>query len=112
VAPRALRFCHFKFSDDGITNEVAEGRRVSAYFVPVPATRNRGAKQRLFDTEWTAHRIRPNQFINQVRARVSLWRRRGRPGITKTSARLLEHRTNPDCEKSLFFCQIEAAETA
>ena len=27
---------HFKFDKDGITDEVVKGRRVSAYFVPVP----------------------------------------------------------------------------
>lgn len=28
-----------------------------------------------FDTEWTRDRIEENQFINQVRAKVGLWRR-------------------------------------
>ena len=26
---------HFKFTDEGITNEVIDGRRVSSYFVPI-----------------------------------------------------------------------------
>ncbi len=26
---------HFRFSDDGITDEVAEGRRESGYFLPI-----------------------------------------------------------------------------
>jgi type III restriction enzyme len=26
---------HFRFSDEGITNEVVAGRRTSAYFVPI-----------------------------------------------------------------------------
>ncbi len=30
---------HFLFTDDGISNEIVEGRRVSAYFVPVPAAK-------------------------------------------------------------------------
>lgn len=47
---------HFRFADDGITNEVVEHRRVSSYFVPVPATRKRG-KNRALDTEWTAERV-------------------------------------------------------
>jgi type III restriction enzyme len=29
---------HFKFSDEGITNEVVEARRVSSYFVPIPCS--------------------------------------------------------------------------
>ncbi len=36
---------HFKFSEDGITNETAETRRVSAFFVPVPRSKKRSPKQ-------------------------------------------------------------------
>jgi len=35
---------HFKFSDEGITNEVVEARRISAYFIPIPRPRKRGAQ--------------------------------------------------------------------
>ena len=35
---------HFRFSDDGITNEIVEERRVSSYFVPIAATKKK-AKQ-------------------------------------------------------------------
>ena len=28
---------HFRFTEDGITDEIVETRRVSAYFVPIPA---------------------------------------------------------------------------
>ncbi len=31
---------HFKFSDDGITNEIVEVRRVSSYFVPIANTQD------------------------------------------------------------------------
>jgi len=27
---------HFRFDDDGITNEIVRGRRLSQYFIPVP----------------------------------------------------------------------------
>jgi len=27
---------HFKFNEDGITNEIIDSRRISAYFVPIP----------------------------------------------------------------------------
>jgi type III restriction enzyme len=30
---------HFRFDDDGITDQVDEGRRRSEYFVPVPQTK-------------------------------------------------------------------------
>ena len=49
---------HFRFDDDGITNEIVDGRRVSSYFVPIPASKKRkGAGQLTFDTEWTQDRI-------------------------------------------------------
>ena len=102
---------HFRFSDEGITNEIAKERRVSSYFVPVPQPRKRG-KQLLLGTEWVEDRIQENEFINDVRARVAIWRKGGYPGITKTTARLLQYWSNPDREKKLFFCQIEALETA
>ena len=101
---------HFQFGDDGITNEIVEQRRVSSYFIPVAQPKKRG-KQLVLDTEWTKDRIEENKFINDVRARVTLWRRGGYPGITKTSSRLLEYWQNPDRERKLFFCQIEALET-
>lgn len=102
---------NFKFSDEGITNEIVEGRRISSYFIPVAQPRKKG-KQLVIDTEWTQDRVEENKFINDVRARVSLWRAGGYPGITKTSAQLLEYWTNPERERKLFFCQIEALETA
>lgn len=102
---------HFRFSDEGITNEIVESRRGSAYFIPVPRSRKRSQAGTLFDTEWTEDRIEENEFINQVRSRVSLWRSRGRPGISRTTARLLDHWMRPDREDRLFFCQIEALET-
>ena len=78
---------HFKFTEDGITDEIVEARRVSSYFVPIPQPRKR-SKQLAF-SEWTQDRIEENKFINQIRERVAIWRRGGDTGITKTTARLL-----------------------
>src|SRR4030043_895850 len=104
---------HFCFSDEGITNEIVEARRVSSYFIPIAKPKKKGkAAQLAFDTEWTRDRIEENAFINRIRGRVSLWRKGNYEGITKTTRRLLEYWTNPDRERKLFFCQIEAAETA
>jgi type III restriction enzyme len=103
---------HFRFDEEGITNEVVLGRRVSSYFIPIAQSRKKGVVQLSFDTEWTQERVRENEFINQVRSRVDVWRRRGYPGITRTSTRLLQYWTNPERDKKLFFCQIEAIETA
>ena len=102
---------HFRFGDDGITNKIEEKRRVSSYFVPVAQPKKRG-KQLILDTEWVQDRIEENKFINDVRGRVALWRKGGYMGVTKPTARLLEYWANPERERKLFFCQIEALETA
>ncbi|HXJ91391.1 MAG TPA: DEAD/DEAH box helicase family protein [Terriglobia bacterium] len=102
---------HFKFDDEGITNDIVEARRISSYFIPIPPAKKRG-KQLQFETEWTEERIRPNEWINQVRARVDQWRQGNHVGITSTTRRLLEYWCDPERERKLFFCQIEALETA
>jgi len=102
---------HFRFGDEGITNEIVEGRRKSAYFIPIAQPRKKG-KQLSFETEWTKDRIKENDEINRIRARVKRWREGGYAGVSKTTRRLLEYWANPERENKLFFCQIEAAETA
>jgi len=105
--------CHWRFSDDGITDEKIESRRISSYFIPIAKPKKKGkAAQLAFDTEWTRDRIEENVFINRIRSRVSLWRKGNYEGTTKTTRRLLEYWINPERERKLFFCQIEAAETA
>jgi type III restriction enzyme len=102
---------HFKFTDEGITNEIVEKRRVSSYFIPIARPKKKG-KQLLLDTEWTQDRIEENKFVNEVRAKVEKWRQGGHVGVTKTTAQLLDYWCHPHRDKKLFFCQIEAAETA
>ena len=102
---------YFLFDDEGITNTVVEGRRPSSCFVPVPRPKRFG-KQLTFDTEWTDDRIEENRDVNRIRERVSLWRRGGYVHVTRTTRRLLEYWQNPDRERKLFFCQVEALETA
>ncbi|HNX50755.1 MAG TPA: DEAD/DEAH box helicase family protein, partial [Thermoanaerobaculaceae bacterium] len=104
---------HFRFTDDGITNEIVEDRRVSSYFVPIAQPRKKGGRQAsLFETEWTQDRIEENALVNDIRRRVGMWRQGGYLGVTPTTARLLAYWTDPGREKKLFFCQIEALETA
>jgi type III restriction enzyme len=88
---------HFRFGEEGITSEVVEKRRVSSYFMPIPAAKKRS--QMHFDTEWTRDRIEENQFINQVRGKIGPWRRGGWPGVTPTTRRLLDHWTATDRER-------------
>jgi type III restriction enzyme len=104
---------HFRFDDEGITDDIVDGRRTSSYFVPIPsAKKKKGSKQQVFDTEWTQDRIEENRVVNQIRARVALWREGGYVGVTPTTAQLLAYWTSPEREKRLFFCQIEALATA
>ena len=103
---------HFRFTDDGITDEIVESRRVSSYFIPIPRPKKKNPKQISFETEWTADRIKPNEDINRIRSRVSRWRQGGYQGIIRVTARLLEYWRRPERERKLFFCQIEALETA
>ena len=103
---------HFRFSDEGITDEIVDGRRTSSYFVPIAKPKKTGAKQLQFDTEWTQDRIEENKLVNEIRRRVALWRTGGYVGVTATTARLIAYWTDPNREKPLFFCQNEALETA
>ena len=43
---------HFRFTDEGIANEIVPERRVSSYFIHIAKPKQKG-KQLYFDTEWT-----------------------------------------------------------
>jgi type III restriction enzyme len=102
---------HFRFSDEGITDEVAEGRRRSGYFVPVPAARTRQPQLQM-ETQWTEDRFSPNDDINEIRDFIARWRATNYDGVTSTTRELLEYWTRTDRERPLFFAQQEAVETA
>jgi type III restriction enzyme len=101
---------HFRFSEEGITNEIVEARRASAYFVPIPPPKKKG-KQLQFETQWTQDRIQPNDQVNRIRERVKHWREGEFQGVTQITGKLLQHWIDPDRENKLFFCQVEALET-
>jgi type III restriction enzyme len=101
---------HFKFDDDGITDETAKSRRPSSYFIPIASPRKK-VKQLPLGPEWTLDRASENDDVNAIRNRVALWRDRGYPDITPVTRGLLEYWTRPDRGRRLFFCQIEALET-
>ena len=108
---------HFRFDEEGITNEIVDRRRQSEYFIPIPKpkTKKTGQTDQTqldFGEGWTDDRLQENKFINDVRERVTLWRRGGYQGITPVTRHLLEYWTDPEREKQFFFCQIEAIETA
>lgn len=102
---------HFEFGDRGITGEIEDGRRQSSYFVPIPHGRRQTAQLSL-EAEWTKDRLRENELVNRVRDKVSIWQKGGHAGVTTTTARLLDYWTGQDRDRKLFFCQIEALETA
>lgn len=103
---------HFKFESTGITDEILEHRRPSSYFIPVDSRRRKEKEKQLtFLDEWSGDRIRENDFINRLRQRVGMWRQGGYQYVTSTTKKLLDYWTNPEREKRLFFCQIEAIET-
>ena len=104
---------HWKFNDDGITDEVEEGRRKSAYFMPIPASRRRaGAQQQLEFAEWTQDRIEESRIVNEIRQELDKWRFNHWAGVSATTQSLLEHWTNSERSTHLYYCQVEAAETA
>lgn len=103
---------HFRFDNNGITDEIVDGRRPSSYFVPIAPPRNRVAHQMALDTQWTEDRIEENKLVNRIRERVAAWRQGGYLGVTSTTRQLLQYWTNTDRDRRLFFCQIEALETA
>ena len=64
-SPFAAPARHFKFTDEGITNEIVDGHRSSSYFVPIARPKKKG-KQLVFDTEWTQDRIEENKSVNDT----------------------------------------------
>ncbi|MDP2320078.1 MAG: DEAD/DEAH box helicase family protein [Acidobacteriota bacterium] len=102
---------HFLFNDEGITDQIADGRRDSGYFLPIASPRKKGGQLK-FETQWTADRFTSAPRINRIRERVQQWRVGGYVGSTRTTERLLQYWNNPQRDKKLFFCQREAVETA
>lgn len=80
-----------------------EGRRPAGYYLK---TRTRGPQSALLEEEFV-----PLELVNTIRERVKSWRERGYPGVTPVTRQLLNYWNNPERERKLFFCQLEAAET-
>ena len=94
---------HWKFNDDGITDETQDGRRPSAYFMPIPASRRRHAAQQHMEfAEWTQDRIEETRFVNEIRHEVGKWRFKRWPGVTATTRILLEHWRDPIRTRRLY----------
>ncbi|MCY2987736.1 MAG: DEAD/DEAH box helicase family protein [Planctomycetota bacterium] len=103
---------HYRFGEDGITDELVQGRRGSQFFIPIAKPRKQAKHKQLVFEEWTADRIEENKTINEIRRLVKIWRESGYTHeVTRQTARLLEYWQHPDRARRLFFCQIEALET-
>ena len=57
-------------------------------------------------------RQQSNEIVNEVRFAVGRWRAQGYPHTTSVTRELLTYWRADDRERRLFFCQVEAAETA
>lgn len=107
---------HWPFDEEMgvISGDPVDGRRPSSYLTPIPGARTTGNSQ--LELGVTAQEtIRRNELINDIRARVKVWRSGTRPweGVTPTTRKLLEHWAVVEGRvRPLFFAQREAIETA
>jgi len=103
---------HFRFDDEGITNEIVGSRRSSCYFIPIAKPKKKGKEKQSYFEDWTLDRVEENKTINDIRQCVKAWREgRYTDDVSRVTARLLEYWRRPDRSRRLFFCQIEALET-
>jgi hypothetical protein len=84
-SPYTESYRDFRFSEEGITDEIIEGRRPSYYFSLVPSRRRRG-RECLFDTECTDDRVKENDIANKAWDRFGRWRQMGYPHMPRTAA--------------------------
>src|SRR6266699_5314200 len=91
---------HFVFDNEGITNQIDDGRRASTFFIPIAPPKRKEAQLQI-EGMMTAERMRPNVLINRIRDEVALWRQGGYRGISPTTRRLLEYWLDPTRERRL-----------
>jgi type III restriction enzyme len=101
---------HFPVVDGRVVGEPVDGRRPSEFFVPVAKPKK--ASPQLALQFGGSVRQQPNEIVNEIRQAVGRWRVQGYPHTTAVTKELLAHWRAEDRERRLFFCQIEAVETA
>ena len=63
---------HWRFTDEGITVKIAEGRRVSSYLVPIPPPRGKGRQaQMALEYDTAPARIEENAVAAAPRFRAA-----------------------------------------
>jgi type III restriction enzyme len=103
---------HFVTTADGtVSGEIAPRRRSSEFFVPVARPKKISA-QMTMEAFGGLTRQQPNEIVNEIRQAVGRWRALDYPHITSTTRDLLSYWRDEDRQRRLFFCQLEAAETA
>lgn len=104
---------HFRSDERGLTDDVADIRRPSAHYIPVPRAKSRTKReeQNVAEGAYGSELQKDNELVNKIRERVGKWRTEGYPGVTKTTRDLLRYWSDPTRDNKLFFCQIEALET-
>lgn len=63
---------YFRFDDKGITPDIAEGRRPSSYFVPIPAAKKRGGMTHLYGKAVNDFPAMAEEARQQRRTQLSL----------------------------------------
>ena len=101
---------HFRVEDGHVTGEILPSRRSSEFFVPVAKPKKASPQLALQFGGGT--RQQPNEIVNEIRQSVGRWRQQGYPHTTAVTKDLLAHWHAEDRERPLFFCQLEAVETA
>jgi type III restriction enzyme len=107
---------HYVLNEDGSPSGVIrQGRRPSAYFVPIPPAKKKGKVKQaeLALEDQGGERITQNDFINEVRGYIERWRElpSSQWATSHETTRLLLHWRAGEPQPPLFFCQIEAMET-
>ena len=106
---------HFEMGPQGPTGVIAESRRPSEFFIPIPKPKKGRGKQAQLAFDFDAlsdERVERNDKIDQLRDALRDWRRQDYPGATAISRKLLMHWSAPSREDRILFAQREAAETA
>ncbi len=101
---------HFTVVDGQVAGDIEQGRRPSEFFVPVAKPRK--STPQLALQFGGGVRQQPNEIVNEIRFAVSKWRAQDYPHTTTVTRELLSYWRAEDRERRLFFCQIEAVETA
>lgn len=95
---------HWLFKRETQEFLLAEGRRPAGYY-RIP--------QRTAENKEDQGEFVPIDLVNKIRPRVTEWKAKGYPNVTRVTKELLEYWHNSDVRKfPPFFCQLEAVETA